>query len=73
MQEGTLLYFNSHFTKQKSQIFLRKRGGSVDNLLDELGEDGTHHQHLNSEVKKKSISSKNLSLGPLEEVKVTTV
>jgi hypothetical protein len=52
-------------------ILFRKRGGSVDNLLDELGDESP--QQLTNDVKKKSISSKNLSMGPLEEVKVTTV
>lgn len=46
----------------------RKRGGSVDNLLDDLDEP------LSKESKKKSLSSKNLSMdGQLEEVKITSV
>ena len=55
-------------------LFFRKRGGSVDNLLDDLAEEiGASGHQISAETKKKSVSSKNLSMGPLEEVKITTV
>ena len=56
-------------------IFFRKRGGSVDNLLDDLADEmgGPPSQQISQETKKKSVSSKNLSMGPMEEVKITTV
>ena len=56
-------------------LLFRKRGGSVDNLLDDLADEigpSSSHQ-ISAESKKKSVSSKNLSLGPMEEVKITTV
>lgn len=49
-------------------IIFRKRGGSVDNLLEDLDD------HISTDTKKKSVSSKNLSLDTnLEEVKITSV
>ena len=58
----------------KPFLFVRKRGGSVDNLLDDLAEEiGASGHQISAETKKKSVSSKNLSMGPLEEVKITTV
>ena len=53
----------------------RKRGGSVDNLLDDLDGDGhaSTDAKLTQEAKQKSVSSKNLSSGAVEEVKITTV
>ena len=46
----------------------------MDNLLDDLAEEiGASGHQISAETKKKSVSSKNLSMGPLEEVKITTV
>ena len=60
----------------ETNFFDRKRGGSVDNLLDDLAADEIGHhsgQQISADTKKKSVSSKNLSMGPMEEVKITTV
>ena len=43
----------------------------LDDLADEIGPSSSHQ--ISAESKKKSVSSKNLSLGPMEEVKITTV
>ncbi len=47
----------------------------MDNLLDDLADEmgGPLSQPICGETKKKSVSSKNLSMGPMEEVKITTV
>ena len=76
-----------------TNLFYRKRGGSVDNLLDDLGGDvvissgnpGAISTVMSQASKKKSVSSKNLSMGSeqsgmkivassdTEEVRITTV
>ena len=68
------MYLSDPQLRQSNLITIsafRKRGGSVDNLLDDL--DGDLDQHLSAESKKKSISTKNLSSSNVEEVKITTV
>ena len=68
--KATFLYESTYFTTVL-QYYFRKRGGSVDNLLDDL--DGVEklqkhkqrHSKLSRHSKKKSLSSKNLTgLGP---------
>ena len=59
LQTVCITYFSDHVC-----INFRKRGGSVDNLLDDLGDldDVTPGTIMTKASKKKSVSSKNLSM-----------
>ena len=57
-----LTIFNTYFSMLLKLFDLRKRGGSVDNLLDDLGDVTIPEATMTKASKKKSLSSKNLSM-----------
>ena len=57
-----LTIFKTYFSMLLKLFDLRKRGGSVDNLLDDLGDVTIPEATITKASKKKSLSSKNLSM-----------
>ena len=57
-----LTIFKTYFSMLLKLFDLRKRGGSVDNLLDDLGDVTIPEATMTKASKKKSLSSKNLSM-----------